>query len=504
MHPSGPCPNPFANQKQKERIGNPPRKLYPLRMNLATDSATKLHRIIGIEAFKAGDYGDKGSYSVDDLDAIAASYNPSLHSAALKFDHIDQGPAAGWVSRVYRSGEKLLVDVVNASKEAADGLIGAWKNRSAEIYRDFEGTGKPYLRGLALLGSAAPHVKGLAHVTPEQIAAMKDAGERFITLSGDTNGAFAFYDYGMTSPEGYEAPEVEESTIPAVWSTYGPPKGIGPVALKTMVIVDSAGCEENRCHKHRVDLTADANGWTSPPVWCGPNTPGDEHQHTVTAGKIDAAPDGFGVMHTHEIELTLEDKIEGHLPIPEIETEITIMSEKTITDPTPAPAVDAVKFGEMTSALARQESEILALKAQNAAIIRRERDTKFDAAWAAAFTDGRVTEAQKPQTLAIFNAFCDSATDSVNFGESGSLAPADAFLSELRSRPIIVPVGQRIEADPSAVVKLAERPFDAKSYKFGDPESQVALDRAARKVIAERNLGVDKYQEIVTELLAGA
>jgi len=404
-------------------------------MNTGTDSATKLHRITGIEAFKAGDYGDKGRYTVDDLDAIAASYDPALHSAALKFDHIDQGPAAGWISRVYRSGEKLLVDVVNATKEAADGFLGEWRNRSAEIYRDFEGSGKPYLRGLALLGSAAPHVKGLAHVTPEQIAAMKDAGQRFTVLSDDPKGAVAFYDYMM--PGEYEEPEVKEMPLPYVSAPYGSPAGMNTVATKAIVIVDSEATGETRGHCHVADLSKSADGWTSPPCPCGPAIPGDTHQHVIERGVVLPALDGLGVMHTHELELEAEDyQIESINAM-----EAMKMNDTTQTpDPTPVapvPSADerAAKFAEMEARFAAIEADNARMTLELAATKRKARDASFDSAWEKALAEGRCVPAQRAKEFAIFNALCDGSGAVVNFGENAEHAPADAYLIALSERP---------------------------------------------------------------------
>jgi len=450
-------------------------------MATGTDSATpKLHRITGVEIFRAGDYGEKGRYGVEDLDTIAASYDPAKHSAALKFDHIDQGPAAGWISRVYRSGEKLLVDVVNATKDAADGFLGAWKNRSAEIYRDFEGSGKPYLRGLALLGSAAPHVKGLAHVTEDQIAAMKDAGERFITLSGDASGAFAFYDYGMEASEGYETPAVAEMPIPYVAQPYGSPAGMNATVTRSIVIVDSEATGETRGHNHVADLSRRADGWTSPPCYMGPNVPGDDHQHVIERGKVLPAADKLGIMHTHELELEAEDY--------DLSISIEAPEAMTMSDTNKQNEAEAAKFSELetrlTESIKAEFAEKLAtLEASNKTLTeqaeaakRKARDVSFDSAWEKAENEGRVVPAQKPKELALFNALCDSHGGVVNFGESAELAPADAFLSALSERPVMG-IAEKDIAGKASGEKVA-------AITFGDAgdADQVAANRRTAEI----------------------
>jgi len=440
--PIAPPANPFANQKQNKRIGEPPRKPYPLHMNLGTDSAIPKYRITGVEAFAIGSYGEKGDYTEADLDEMSASYDPNVHAASTKFDHIDQGPAGGWLANPRRVGKKLLVDIVGATKAVADGFLGEWKNRSIEIYRDFNGTGKPYIRGLALLGAAAPHVKGLAHVSPEQIAAMKDAGERFITLSGDTNGAFAFYDYGMSPVEGYEPPAMDEMPLPYVSAPYGSPAGMNATATRALVIVDSEATGETRGHKHVADLSKGADGWTSPPCYCGPAIPGDTHQHVIERGVVLPALDGLGVMHTHELELESEDyQIESINAM-----EAMNMNDKTpnpapnTTDPTPAPAppVDAeraAKFAEMEARFAAIEADNARMTVELAATKRKARDASFDSAWDKALGEGRCVPAQRAHEFAIFNALCDGNGAVVNFGENAEHAPADAYLIALSERP---------------------------------------------------------------------
>ena len=49
---------------------------------------------IELEVFRVGDYGDKGAFSEDDLDRIAADYDPAVHEAPVTIDHQQAGTAA--------------------------------------------------------------------------------------------------------------------------------------------------------------------------------------------------------------------------------------------------------------------------------------------------------------------------------------------------------------------------------------------------------------------------
>lgn len=115
-----------------------------------------------IEIFRAGDY-PQGTFSVDDIDEIVAGFDPKLHEPPVKLDH-DTGPAYGWVAGLRRQGDTLLAKL----RDLAPGLIelvraGRYKKRSAEIYTNFQKTGKKVLRAIAFQGAKVPEVKGLAN-----------------------------------------------------------------------------------------------------------------------------------------------------------------------------------------------------------------------------------------------------------------------------------------------------------------------------------------------------
>jgi hypothetical protein len=153
--------------------------------------------ISSIPIFKAGVHKGEG-YSIEDLDEIVKntsmlikmkafepvlSYDPALfpkakNDPAGKLGHNEgQGllqqdgwPAAGYISNVYREGNYLFVDMYDIPKVVYE-LIekGAYKGRSAEIYKNFqnpetkEDMGK-VLRAVAFLGMDIPEVKGLGDI----------------------------------------------------------------------------------------------------------------------------------------------------------------------------------------------------------------------------------------------------------------------------------------------------------------------------------------------------
>jgi uncharacterized small protein (DUF1192 family) len=118
-----------------------------------------------VEVFRAGDYGEKGIYTKEALEGLAADYSSGLHAAPVTIDHKQDGPAYGWVTRVYAEGARLFADLAQVPKAFADIIrAGALRNRSAEIYRKFTATGRPYLKAVTFLGAQPPHIKGMEEI----------------------------------------------------------------------------------------------------------------------------------------------------------------------------------------------------------------------------------------------------------------------------------------------------------------------------------------------------
>lgn len=116
-----------------------------------------------IELFRAGDYGDKGSYSAADIDKMVANYDPAKHEAPVVMGHPEMdAPAYGWVEAVKRSGNVLLGKLKQVPDQFSQ-LVneGRFKKRSISFYRGENG---PSLRHVGFLGAMPPEVKGLADV----------------------------------------------------------------------------------------------------------------------------------------------------------------------------------------------------------------------------------------------------------------------------------------------------------------------------------------------------
>jgi hypothetical protein len=116
-----------------------------------------------IELFRAGNYGEKGSYTAADIDKMVANYDPAKHEAPVVMGHPEMdAPAYGWVEALKRSGDVLLGKLKQVPDQFAQ-LVneGRFKKRSISFYRGENG---PSLRHVGFLGAMPPEVKGLADV----------------------------------------------------------------------------------------------------------------------------------------------------------------------------------------------------------------------------------------------------------------------------------------------------------------------------------------------------
>lgn len=112
------------------------------------------------EVFKAGKY-PQGTFTQKEIAEIAKNYDPTFCEAPITIDHIQSGPAYGWVDTVKADGDLLKVAFKDVPQEfEKDVNDGKYKKVSVELYRNLEGKGA-YLKAVSFLGAAIPQVKGL-------------------------------------------------------------------------------------------------------------------------------------------------------------------------------------------------------------------------------------------------------------------------------------------------------------------------------------------------------
>jgi hypothetical protein len=152
----------------------------------------------GVEIFRAGkhtdDAGNVHVFEPADIDAIAASYNPTLRQAPLVVGHpASDLPAYGWVARTAAAdgdlGRVLKIDTTDVEPAFAEMVrLKRFPKRSASFYPPAHPSnptpGKWYLRHVGFLGAQPPAVLGL-----------KD-----IQFADDTSGTVSFSE-ALISPQ---------------------------------------------------------------------------------------------------------------------------------------------------------------------------------------------------------------------------------------------------------------------------------------------------------------
>ena len=112
------------------------------------------------EVFKTGTY-PQGKFTKKDIEKIAENYDPKFCEAPITIDHVQSGPAFGWVENVKAEDDKLKVSFKDVPEEFEKEVnAGKYKKVSVELYRNLEGKGA-YLKAVSFLGAATPQVKGL-------------------------------------------------------------------------------------------------------------------------------------------------------------------------------------------------------------------------------------------------------------------------------------------------------------------------------------------------------
>lgn len=120
---------------------------------------------VTIAIARTGTFTDKRGtphcFTASRLDDIAASYDPTKAEAPLVLGHPeDNQPAYGWVSRLFRHGQKLFAQLSQVSDNVRESVRrGQYRYVSMALQPD----GKT-LRHVGLLGAVPPAITGLGRV----------------------------------------------------------------------------------------------------------------------------------------------------------------------------------------------------------------------------------------------------------------------------------------------------------------------------------------------------
>lgn len=138
--------------------------------------SAKFADLRGAEIFSVGKWNGM-EFSEDDIDAIVESFNTlALNGRVpLKLGHNDEQsmtdgqPALGWVSKVWREGEKIMADFTSVPTVIYEAIKNKLYNFvSVELLQDAEQDGSRYpwvLSAVALLGADRPAVSNLQELS---------------------------------------------------------------------------------------------------------------------------------------------------------------------------------------------------------------------------------------------------------------------------------------------------------------------------------------------------
>jgi len=156
----------LVDKLAKNKYGYPSTKYgYP-----AVKKSTETINLFDQEICATGDFGNNIKITDSTLQTIAKNYEKLKDKIKppLTVDHIESGPALGWVENVRYAEGKLFGDIKDVPKQVADMIrVGAYRRYSPELYAGGnipgiqENVEFPVLKAVSLLGAGIPRMKSL-------------------------------------------------------------------------------------------------------------------------------------------------------------------------------------------------------------------------------------------------------------------------------------------------------------------------------------------------------
>ena len=162
----------------------------------------KLMPVIRVGRFRDMD-GAPRVYTLEDLERLADSYDPSQHRAPLFLDagfHTSlNGDAAGWVDALVVEGETLFALLGDVPPEVKEAVAEGRRRRvSPEIINNADGVPQSLFR-VAILGASVPAVPGLPELDPAMFA----DGEKPVRLTFNfEEEEMSFFGKNKQDPDG--------------------------------------------------------------------------------------------------------------------------------------------------------------------------------------------------------------------------------------------------------------------------------------------------------------
>lgn len=183
-----------------------------------------MHSIHGVEIFSAGTWNGN-TFNEADLDKMIEAFNKTSDGVRpfLKLGHDDEQkllqkeglPAAGWVGRLYRNGQKLMADFVDIPKQIYELILKkAYRKVSVELFQNVQILDQKHeflIGAVALLGAETPGVMNLQDI----LARYKIAGYDSVNIYSQDCGLLIIKEFdnnhggNMTTEEKLAKAELE-------------------------------------------------------------------------------------------------------------------------------------------------------------------------------------------------------------------------------------------------------------------------------------------------------
>lgn len=391
-------------------------------MPAAVAEAPDTIQVSNVEVFRAGTYGEE-TYTAQDLEQVARDYDPKLHEAPVTVDHVQTGPAYGWVTAVRAQGRKLMADMTLQPWFAGMVERREFVKRSVELYTDAQGaigrplSGRFYLKAVSFLGAAAPRVKGMKDIFHQ------DQKEVLIVAFSDDN-ARAEVETPRTPqlPEGMSEEEFKESGFIAKIA-----RAVSDYLRKKQKEEAEDDEVKEKARKRKAEDDE------------------DDEDHKKKSEVPASTPTVAASSETNSAEMA------------EVRAQIAKLSEAN---------------KRLDAANKRLEAEA---ERNRAEALREREDKRFAEAFETARREGRVAPRERESLRAAFHALPVDATVKT-FGEdgeeTGEQSARDLYLHALQQRPPVIDL--QTYADGSDL------------QRDDNPNPSAALDRRVREY-AEKN-----------------
>lgn len=455
--------------------------------------------IPGVSIISTGLWNGR-TYSGADLDNLVAAFHAlrGIYSVPGKLGHNDEQqilasdglPAAGWVTSLYRKGNRLLADFADVPRKVADLIkANAYRTRSCEIWFNtaFEGVTYPaVLKAVSWLGEDAPAVSSLDDI----IALYTDAENRQVTVvmlaasdeSFDRVRAAVFEELGEIYPYLWDD---EHDCYPMGAVLDGPSPSIRDCYVDHVIVTDQDGDT-----LFSIPFTMDEAGT----VMLGEPTPVRISYQPlpapIAADQLTATPSAA----TPVAQVETPTAKPAALPVPKADASDPRLAQPRLAQPPTSPRkVETMEDTKLRTLLglaedADLEAELIKLKATHVELSDHESVKSEVAQLRGEVVSLRAEKSAESAKAQVVTAIRDGklAPKQREWAEQLALTSPESFTAYLASAPKIVEFGERGSASDASDSQVLTEAARVVAAKLGISEERLADPRPLAVRLAEQ------------------